>query len=92
MGEWRDSGEYGSPVHGQDLRDVSIHTEFITLSQLLKWAGLVGTGAEAKSLIEAGAIRVNGEVERRRGRKLREGDTVQYGEHVLRVRRQSDTG
>jgi ribosome-associated protein len=74
------------------LRDVSIHTEFITLSQFLKWAGLVGTGAEAKALIESGAVCVNNEVERRRNRKLRDGDVVQFGANQLRVRRQGNSG
>lgn len=57
---------------------VDISTEYITLDQLLKWAGLVMTGGEAKEAIAAGEASVNGEVETRRGRKLREGDKVSF--------------
>lgn len=56
---------------------VKIDTEFIKLDQFLKWVGLVLTGADAKSIISNGLIRVNGEVEIRRGRKLRSGDVVE---------------
>lgn len=50
--------------------------EFIKLDQFLKLANVVQTGGEAKVLIQSGAVRVNGEVETRRGRKLRPGDVV----------------
>ena len=56
---------------------VKIDTEFIKLDQFLKWVGLVLNGADAKSIISKGLIRVNGEVEIRRGRKLRLGDIVE---------------
>ncbi len=46
------------------------------LDQFLKWRGVSGTGGQAKLLIQSGAVRVNGEVETRRGRKLRRGDRV----------------
>ncbi|HOA15346.1 MAG TPA: S4 domain-containing protein YaaA [Bacillota bacterium] len=59
-------------------RRVSISTEYIQLDQLLKWAGLVMTGGEAKENIIQGKVSVNGEVETRRGRKLREGDVVAF--------------
>ncbi|MHB2018041.1 MAG: S4 domain-containing protein YaaA [Candidatus Xenobia bacterium] len=52
--------------------------EFVKLDQFLKWQGLVGTGGEAKALIQEGQVRVNGEVETRRGRKLRTGDVVSF--------------
>ncbi len=52
----------------------------ITLGQALKAANVVGTGGEAKVLIQAGEVRVNGEVETRRGRKLREGDIIEVGD------------
>ena len=57
------------------LRD---EDEYITLGQLLKAAGLVMSGSEAKFLIQDGEVLVNGEVETRRGRKLRQGDKVLY--------------
>ena len=57
-----------------------------TLGQALKVASLVGSGGEAKVLIQAGEVLVNGEVETRRGRKLEEGDVVEVGEERLEVR------
>jgi ribosome-associated protein len=58
----------------------------ITLGQALKAADLVGSGGEAKVLIQAGEVRVNGEVETRRGRKLEKGDVVEVGDERLEVR------
>jgi ribosome-associated protein len=52
----------------------------MTLGQALKAFNVVGTGGEAKVLIQGGEVRVNGEVETRRGRKLKEGDVVEVGE------------
>jgi ribosome-associated protein len=59
--------------------------EGTTLGQALKVASLVGSGGEAKVLIQAGEILVNGEVETRRGRKLQEGDVVEVGDERLEV-------
>ena len=58
----------------------------ITVGQALKASNLVGSGGEAKVLVQAGEVRVNGEVETRRGRKLREGDVVEVGDGRLEVR------
>lgn len=58
----------------------------ITLGQALKAASIAGTGGEAKVLIQTGEVRVNGEVETRRGRKLREGDVVEVENELLEVR------
>ena len=58
----------------------------ITLGQALKAANVVGTGGEAKILIQAGEVRINGEVETRRGRRLREGDVIEVGDALLEVR------
>jgi ribosome-associated protein len=56
-----------------------------TLGQALKASNVVGSGGEAKVLIQAGEVRVNGEVETRRGRRLREGDVVEVGDERLEV-------
>ena len=53
-----------------------IHTEYIDLLQFLKATGIAATGGEAKMLVDKGFIRVNGEDESRRRRKLRPGDRV----------------
>jgi ribosome-associated protein len=58
----------------------------ITLGQALKASSLVGTGGEAKVLVQGGEVRVNGEVETRRGRKLEEGDVVEVGDERLEIR------
>jgi ribosome-associated protein len=58
----------------------------ITLGQALKAANIVGTGGEAKVLIQTGEVRVNGKVETRRGLKLREGDVVEVEDERLEVR------
>ncbi|HKH36213.1 MAG TPA: RNA-binding S4 domain-containing protein [Rubrobacter sp.] len=56
-----------------------------TLGRALKAAGLVGTGGEAKVLIQAGEVSVNGDVETRRGRRLEEGDVVEVGDEQLEI-------
>lgn len=53
---------------------------FLKLDQFLKWAGAVESGGQAKMVIQAGQVMVNGEVENRRGRKLRKGDSVAFNE------------
>ena len=53
-----------------------INTEFIKLESLLKFEGLTETGGEAKERIQAGEVKVNGEVCTMRGKKLRPGDKV----------------
>jgi len=55
------------------------------LEQLLKHAGLVSTGGEAKIRIQEGEIKVNNQVERRRGYKLKEGDVVTVGNETVKV-------
>jgi ribosome-associated protein len=59
--------------------------DHITLDALLKATGLAPSGGAAKVLIAAGAVDVNGEPERRRGRKLRAGDVVRLGAHEVRL-------
>ena len=56
-----------------------------TLGRALKAAGLVGTGGEAKVMIQAGEVSVNGDVETRRGRRLEEGDVVEVGNERLEI-------
>ena len=55
----------------------AIHTEFIKLQDLLKFAGAVETGGDAKLIIQEGRVAVNGEICTMRGKKLRSGDTVE---------------
>jgi ribosome-associated protein len=61
----------------------------ITLGQLLKLAGVAETGGHAKELVLDGAVTVNGQEERRRGRKLRPADIVRVGAVTLVVEQRS---
>ena len=56
---------------------IQINTEYITLGQLLKFADVVSSGSEAKFYLASHEIRVNEELDNRRGRKLRSGDLVE---------------
>lgn len=60
------------------METITITTEFIRLQDLMKLAGMAGTGGEAKLLIQDGQVKVNGEVCLQRGKKLRPGDAVSF--------------
>ena len=60
------------------MSGIAIQTDTIRLSQFLKLANVAQDGAEAKFLILDGLVKVNNEVETRRGRKLRSGDRVDF--------------
>ena len=57
-----------------ETHEIKIHTEFIKLQDLLKFAGAVETGGDAKLIIQEGRVTVNGETCAMRGKKLRPGD------------------
>ena len=65
---------------------ITIKDEFIKLGQALKLAGLVGSGIDAKMVIQNGEVTVNGEVDERRGRKLYPGDVFEYDGNTVEVR------
>ena len=67
------------------MRDLPIRGDGIRLGQALKLSGLAESGGEARALVEDGAVTVNGEVETRRGRQLRDGDVVAVGGEALRI-------
>jgi ribosome-associated protein len=67
------------------VHDIPIADDMIRLGQLLKLANLVDSGGDAKALLEAGQVRVNGEVETRRGRQLHPGDQVACQGKRIRV-------
>jgi ribosome-associated protein len=68
-----------------DVEDVEVAGDGIRLGQLLKLAGLVGTGGEAKHALAEGLVTVNGAVDRRRGAQLADGDVVASGGRAVRV-------
>jgi ribosome-associated protein len=65
--------------------DFKLRSEFIELDNMLKALQLVGSGAEAKQLIQSGSIKINGQVETRVRRKLRAGDLVEFGQHQISI-------
>ena len=71
--------------HSSPMRVVRIRAEPIELSRLLKLADVTDSGGEAKQIINDGLVAVNGEVETRKGRKLRVGDRVVYGKETFVV-------
>ena len=67
------------------MQNVKIRDEFIKLGQLLKLAGLVESGVDAKIVIQDGLVKVNGETDTRRGRKIVPGDIVEYQGKKVKV-------
>lgn len=67
------------------MQVIKLRDDFIKLGQALKAAGLVENGAEAKDVILAGLVKVNNEVDIRRGKKLYAGDIVYYDGEEIKV-------
>ena len=65
---------------------ITITSEFITLGQFLKYADVISTGGEAKFFLSENEVIINGEVDNRRGRKLRDGDKVEILNKVYEIR------
>jgi len=57
--------------------EITIYSEYITLGQFLKLADIIETGGEAKSFLAENEVKIDGEVDNRRGRKLRGGEIVE---------------
>ncbi len=72
------------------MQKILIHTEFIKLDALLKYAGLCETGGEAKELVQGGAVKVNGEVCTMRGKKCRAGDVIELDGQTVEMGRASN--
>ncbi len=67
------------------MKTVTIKDEYIKLGQALKLAGIAQSGVDAKIMIEEEEVTVNGEVETRRGKKLRNGDVVEAQQESFRI-------
>lgn len=65
--------------------ELKLRDEFIKLGQALKAAGLVDSGLDAKIVIQDGLVQVNGEVDTRRGRKLYDGDVVEFDGDTIHI-------
>lgn len=59
------------------MKEIKINTEIIKLDSFLKYAGIVNMGSEAKIYIQTGKVNVNGEIELKRGKKLKKGDIIE---------------
>ena len=64
---------------------LKLKDEYIKLGQALKAAGLCDSGVDAKFAIQEGNVKVNGEVELRRGKKLYDGDMVEYRGQIIQI-------
>lgn len=64
---------------------LEIRDEFIKLGQAMKLAGLVSSGIDAKMLIQDGEVKVDGEVDTRRGRKMYDGMTFEWNGNLVRI-------
>lgn len=73
------------------MRDVEISKEPVELYKILKFEGIVGSGGEAKAAVDDGQVRVNGEVETRRRKKIFAGDLVEFGDEKLKITASSET-
>ncbi len=67
------------------METIKLRDEFIKLGQALKATGLVESGVDAKMVILDGQVKVNGNVELQRGKKLHAGDVVEYNGETIRI-------
>lgn len=67
------------------MENITIREEYIKLGQALKAAGLVESGVDAKEVIESGLVKVNGEVEYQRGKKLRGGEEIYFNGETIKI-------
>jgi ribosome-associated protein len=73
------------PATIREMPDIEIEGDMIRLGQLLKLSALAESGADARELLLASVVTVNGDPEARRGRQLHRGDVVAVGEQTVRV-------
>ena len=67
------------------METIHLREDFIKLGQALKLAGLVGSGVDAKFVIQDGQVKVNGQVEYQRGKKLVAGDIVEFEDDTIKI-------
>lgn len=67
------------------MEKIRIHDEYIKLGQALKLASLVESGVDAKYAIQDGLVKVNGEVEVQRGKKIYPGDTIEFQNNQVQI-------
>ena len=67
------------------MQEIKLRDEFIKLGQALKKAGLVESGVDAKFFIQDGQVKLNGETELQRGKKLYNGDVVSFNGETIQI-------
>lgn len=67
------------------MENIRIHTDYIKLDDLLKFAGILGSGGQAKAVIKDGLVKVDGEVCLMRGKKLHNGEIVEFDGKKIKV-------
>lgn len=67
------------------MQSIEINREPVELYKILKFEGLVGTGGEAKIVIDEGLVKVNGKVEFRRRNKIKSGDVIEFNGEVYQI-------
>lgn len=67
------------------METIKLREDYIKLGQALKACNVVESGVDAKFAIEDGLVKVNGEIEYQRGKKLRDGDTVTFKENTIKI-------
>ena len=67
------------------MQTLTLRDDFIKLGQALKASGLVDSGVEAKFVIQDGLVKVNGKIEVQRGKKLYDGDIVEFEENEIKI-------
>ncbi|MCM1090408.1 MAG: RNA-binding S4 domain-containing protein [Butyrivibrio sp.] len=68
------------------MHEITLRDNFIKLGQALKAAGVVGSGVDAKLVIQDGLVKVNGQVETQRGKKLVSGDVVEFESETIHIK------
>lgn len=67
------------------MKEIKINSEFIKLDSFLKYSGAASMGSEAKMYILDGEVKVNGIIEKQRGKKLRASDTVEFNGEIYKI-------
>lgn len=67
------------------MRVITVNTVPVELYKILKFEGLVSSGAEAKAAVAEGLVKVNGDIETRKRKKILAGDLIEFGSETLRI-------
>jgi len=67
------------------MNEIKIETDIIKLDSFLKWAGIASLGSEAKFYIKNEDIKLNGEIETQRGKKLVKGDIIEFNKEFFKI-------